>query len=140
MNNMLRESFADLATIVGEGIGDLLSGLDFDGTAIIETLSKFAGQFGKLLVAIGIAKIEFLKGIAGDPFTLIAAGVALIALSKIATNLLSNPTGSSSGVGTSGGYKTSTQNIQLGAVIKGEDIYMSNQRTSERYQRIGVGG
>ena len=75
----------------------------------------------------------------GNPVTLIAAGVALIALSKIATNLLSNPTGSSSGTSQSG-YTSNAQSIQMGAVIRGEDIYLSNERTAERYNRIGIGG
>jgi len=143
MNNVIRQSFVDLGVSLGEGLGDVFTGLAtaegvFD--TVLKSVADFAGKFGALLVAIGIGEREFLKSWSWQEK--IGAGIALIALSRVAKNLMARKEAGAygGGGGTSGGYKTSTQNIQLGAVIRGEDIYMSNQRTSERYQRIGVGG
>lgn len=146
MNDVIRQSFVDLGVSIGEGIGDMLTGL-FKAEDVFRTMLKsvanFAGQFGKLLLAIGIAENAFLKSF--NPGQKIAAGIALIALSRVAMNLLTAP--KDTGAGTTGGggglfqkYAPNVQELYISSVLKGEDIYLSNKRTAERYQRLGTGG
>lgn len=141
MNDVIRQSFVDLGVSLGEGLGDVFTGLmTAEGVfgKVLKSVANFAGQFGKLLVAIGIAEEAFLKSF--NPGQKIAAGIALIALSRVAMNLMAKKEASMGGGGGHSGYTPSTQSIQMGAVIRGEDIYLSNERTAERYNRIGIGG
>ena len=140
MNDVIRQSFVDLGVSLGEGLGDVFTGLmKAEGifNIILKSVANFAGKFGALLVAIGIAEEAFLKSF--NPGQKIAAGIALIALSRIATNLLNAPKDTNSGSSGSTGYTPQAQSLQVGGVIRGEDIYLSNQRTGERYNRIGIG-
>ena len=143
-NELIKQSFMEMGTVLGEGIGDILTGMTNAEDVfreMLQVVAKFAGRFGMLLIGIGLAEKAFLE--AFDPGTKIAAGIALVALSRITANLLAGDKGAGSGggaVGRNTGYTPQTQSIQVGGVLRGEDIYFSNQRTDERFNRIGVGG
>lgn len=83
VNNFLANSFSQL----GENIGNSLSGVGniFDG--FLNIIIDFASQFGKILVALGVATIT-LKSLGINPVAAVIAGTAIIALSKLAKNML----------------------------------------------------
>ena len=148
MNDVISQSFVDLGISIGEGMGNMLSGMEnFEsaGDKILVAVGDFASKFGALLIAIGIGEEAFIKSI-GNPVALIAIGITLVALGAATRALLKNRAGAIGGGGGGGtgrgypSYATVGQTVQFDAVIKGEDIYLSNQRTAARYGRIGIGG
>lgn len=146
MNDVIRQSFVDLGVSLGEGLGNMLSGLggfENAGDKILSAVGKFAGKFGALLIAIGIGEKEFLENI-GNPVALIAIGATLVALGAVTKNLLANRGnaigGSSGSAGTSSSaYSRGAAPAQLSFVLKGEDIHGSYNKTEERYNRLGTG-
>lgn len=104
-NDILQDFISNSLVAFGESIGNALSGEGFSsfGEDMLKAVSAFLGQFGKMLIAAGAAAIS-LKKLLVNPLTAIAAGTALIALSKAVSNSVSNAAqnigsgGSSSGI------------------------------------------
>ena len=97
INALIAQSFVNLGVALGEGIGDAFTGLgnleDIFRT-VLKSVAKFAGQFGALLLAIGIAEGAFLKSF--NPGQKIAAGIAVCKAASFwekASAIFANPKG-----------------------------------------------
>jgi hypothetical protein len=108
------EAFANLGNALGEALatgGNVLSAL---GKSLLSSVGKLLGDFGKQLIAFGVAGLAYsslIKSIFTDPVTAapkaglaIAAGVALVAISgAIGASMKSNSSGGGGGSGAGGG-------------------------------------
>ena len=95
IGNILRGSFVDFATMIGEGLGALMSGADFDwGSKILELLGSTLKSLGQALVTYATTMEAFktaMKTVFTSPWVAIAAGVAAIAAGAALTNLAKKP-------------------------------------------------
>lgn len=147
----LQSSTADFISNIAESIGQSISGTYNFGKAFLLSLANFGQQFGRQLVALGIAQIA-LKASFKNPYAAIAAGAALIiASSAIAGSVRSFNSGVGSG-NVSGGsgsgisditrtsVNANTQNIQVSGefVLRGSDLVASlNSAQQSNYYRRG---
>ena len=98
---VLTNSFANMATALGEGIGELISGGEFNPLqAFLRLLSETLKQLGSALIAYAVtmkAVQEALKNVFKNPWITLAAGVAAIAagtaLAKVAQKPIKLATG-----------------------------------------------
>jgi tape measure domain-containing protein len=92
---MIRGGLTDSFVLLGQTIGDALTGGTggmesfFDG--FLKIFAGFLGQFGEMLIAAGVAKLALEKLIItpGTAPLAIAAGIALVALSSVASKAFS---------------------------------------------------
>lgn len=93
--DIMRNTLGDLAVSLGEGIGDLYSGIDIaPGKRFLEILGKSLQQLGSALIAYAVAMKEFkmsLSQIFNAPGIAIAAGIAAIATGKWFMNMAKEP-------------------------------------------------
>lgn len=98
---VLTNSFANMATALGEGIGELVSGGEFKPLqAFLRLLGETLKQLGSALIAYAVtmeAVQEALKNVFKNPWITLAAGVAAIAagtaLAKVAQKPIKLATG-----------------------------------------------
>lgn len=95
VGNILRGSFVDFATMIGEGLGSLISGEDFDwGSKILEILGGTLKQLGQALVTFASAMIAIKKAmnfVYAAPWAALALGITAIAAGAALTNLAKKP-------------------------------------------------
>ena len=108
------EAFSDLGTSIGEALATGTNVLSAVGKSLLSSVGKLLGDFGKQLIAFGVAGLAYsslIKSIFTDPITAapkaglaIAAGVALVAISgAIGASMRSNASGGGGGGGSSVG-------------------------------------
>lgn len=88
ISSLIRESVRGSLVSLGEGLGNLMSGVADPFQALFQTLASAMRQFGEVLIAFATAKIgldKLFKGPMGGPIAL-AAGIGLIALSTAVKN------------------------------------------------------
>jgi phage-related protein len=105
MSSSLNSAFSS----IGSSLGDLFSGTANVGdlfSNLMDVVASFLSSLGESLIAAGVGAIAFKKLLA-TPGLAIAAGVALVALSAVVSNLLSSGTDSSS---------TDTSTVNTGSV------------------------
>ena len=110
----------------GNTLGDLFSGDAGAGSffdKILKVALDFAEQFGKIMIALGIAKAAISFSV--NPITTIAAGVALIALSKAAKSMLDKGPGGVPKYHTGGVVPGSGEKLAM--VQGGEGIFTPRQ-------------
>ena len=98
---VLTNSFTNMATALGEGIGELISGGEFNPLqAFLRLLGETLKQLGSALIAYAVtmkAVQEALKNVFSNPWITLAAGVAAIAagtaLAKVAQKPIKLATG-----------------------------------------------
>ena len=78
----LQSSLTSAFTGIGEAIGDALSGEDIGG-GFLKLLGSFMKQFGSALIAVGVAELALSSG---NPFLMIAGGIALVAAGTLLSN------------------------------------------------------
>jgi hypothetical protein len=114
LDSNIYEAFSDLGTSLGEALatgGNVLSSV---GKSLLSSVGKLLGDFGKQLIAFGVAGLAYsslIKSLFTDPVTAapkaglaIAAGVALVAISgAISSSMRSNASGGGGGGGSSVG-------------------------------------
>lgn len=118
------------------------------GSRLLKTIGGFLGEFGKMLIAYGIAQEAFWTSLGLGPIgapLAIAAGVALVAIGGAISGIggrVSKGNLSTGGVGamgttsvTSRGEQESSVNLQ--GVLHGDSIYLSNQRNEFKRGVIG---
>lgn len=95
IGNILQGSFVDFATMIGEGLGALMSGADFDwGSKILELLGSTLKSLGQALVTYATTMEAFktaMETVFTSPWVALAAGVAAIAAGAALTNLAKKP-------------------------------------------------
>lgn len=151
LNNMLEQSFISSFSNGMQALADFAMGVE--GTnweqvlaAFIQPLADTMRQMGELFIAEGIA-MEAFKESMSNPYALIAAGAALIAVSAVVTaglkKLTANPAGGSTSASVSNGTSTSgkiekyEQEITVHVVgeISGDKIILAGQKTLNKWNR-----
>jgi hypothetical protein len=152
------EAFADLGTALGEALatgGNVLSAV---GKSLLSSVGRLLGDFGKQLIAFGVAGLAYsklIKSIFTDPVTAapkaglaIAAGVALVAISgAIGATMRGNasggggggagggsaaPAGSSFTGGGVGGLFDQNRDVSGEFVVRGNDlVYVLGQANNK---------
>jgi hypothetical protein len=108
------EAFADLGASLGEALASGTSVISAIGRSLLSSVGKLLGDFGKQLIAFGVAGLAYsslIKSIFTDPITAapkaglaIAAGVALVAISgAIGASMKGNASGGGGGGSSVGG-------------------------------------
>lgn len=92
---VISSTFANMATALGEGLGDLFTGGEFDlGKTFLEVLGKSLQQLGAALITYATAMDTFKKSLSvifNNPGLAIIAGLAAIATGKAFVNLANTP-------------------------------------------------
>ena len=92
---VLTNSFANMATALGEGIGELISGGEFNPLqAFLRLLGETLKQLGSALIAYAVtmkAVQEALKNVFSNPWIALAAGAAAIAAGTVLANVAKKP-------------------------------------------------
>ena len=144
LGQALQSSLTGAFTGIGQAIGDALSGNENFGDAFLKLLGQFMQQFGAALIGIGVAEIALKSG---NPFLMIAGGVALIAAGSALSNAYSSKPSlsSSGGVGRSNQTGTTTtpssiqgigQGGQLVATVRGQDLRFALQAANDSYTAL----
>ena len=115
-------SLASAGDSFGEFLGNVMSGkssLSSFGDFISGAMAGLLVTVGKQMIAFGTAGIA-LKGLLEDPWTALAAGVAMVALGNVAKSSISNSLNSSSGQGSDGNFNYDTRSAMPQAANKQE--------------------
>lgn len=95
VTQVIGSALANLATTIGEGLGNLLSGLDVDpGKALLEVLGNSLKSLGAALVTYATTMQAFkdsLKRVFLDPWSAILLGTGAIALGQLFVNMAKEP-------------------------------------------------
>lgn len=152
----LEQALGSAFSGVGEALGSALANggniVDALGKSLLSIVGGIATQLGQAAIGIGVAMLG-IKAAFKNPFSAIAAGVALVALGSFISNSVSKiPTG--------GGQETSSFSPSIGSgftpsapggnfgiprqdvfipstVLKGNDIVISYNRTTALNGRTG---
>ena len=157
------EAFVDLGTSLGEALGSGTSVIKALGNSLLGSVGKLLGDFGKQLIAFGVAGLAYsqlIKSLFTDPITAapkaglaIAAGVALVALSgAISAGLKSNSRGGGgggssvgssgagggsqfTGLGAQGGMFATQRDLNGELVVRGQDLVYVFGQASNRINK-----
>ena len=95
VTQVIGSALANLATTIGEGLGNLMSGLDVDpGKALLEILGKSLKSLGAALVTYATTMQAFkdaLKRVFLDPWSAILLGTGAYALGQLFENMAKEP-------------------------------------------------
>jgi hypothetical protein len=143
MNEIVQGSVNDLFVTIGESLGDIVSGggLKSAMQGLLGLLSNFMASFGKVLIAIGVAKLSLEKLFKAGPagaFAAIAAGVTLIGLSKIASNMFAKNAGKFAQGGIIGGYSFSGDRVPI--LANSGEMVLNQQQQSSLFKQLNNGG
>jgi len=99
----IQQAFIDLGPLIanslagiGEALGNAIAGVGNFGEDILKTVATFGKQLGEILIAQGVALLA-AKFALKNPYTAIAAGVALVAISSALSSSISKAHSSSIG-------------------------------------------
>lgn len=134
MSQVVQSSMADMFSTFGESIGQLALGetaIKGVFNNILALLFDFLGQFGKALIAAGIAALalDALIKTPGAGVAAIAAGTALIALTTIAKGVLrkgvsQSASSQSSQAAVTSPYLSSAPKFASGGIVSGPTMAM----------------
>jgi hypothetical protein len=140
---LLANSIAGVADALGSAFGSN----DFSnfGDAVLKAVADFAKQLGSLMISIGVGEIALQSG---NPYVMIAAGAALVAVGAALSahldkqkNLVTGATGGGSSSNNAGSFDTSdvSSKIILGGEFKisGRDLALVLDQQNIRSQRTG---
>ena len=104
IQGMAVDSIAGFAGAIGESLAGGEGAFANFGTALLGNLGSIMQQLGKAAISIGFT-MEAIKKAFTNPFTAIAAGIALIAVGKFISTKVSGMTSGGGGGGGKGGTK-----------------------------------
>lgn len=151
--NLIQDFGTDVVAQFGEAIGTLLATGEFDGEfglKLLESIGRFVSTLGSMLIALGLGSESF-KQLLGSGFLsggvgAIAAGALLVAAGgAISGYARSRARGGSGSAGGGSGMFNQNYNIQQASAsgsqatlfLKGDNIYMSQQRNAFKRGVIG---
>lgn len=132
---------ADVATTLGESIGDAFGQMILGQENMAASLVRVAQQVIEMYLKMSIAAM--IKAAIEDPsmpfpFGKIAVAAAGIGVVKsLFSGLSSNMSGGGSGTSGTPGRRPSEMSMQIGGVIKGNDLHIMNRRTEYRKSWTG---
>jgi tetratricopeptide (TPR) repeat protein len=152
----IQKAFVDMGPLVAgaisgvaEALGNAAAGVGNFGQNILKVVANFGKQLGEILIAQGVALLA-AKFALKNPYTAIAAGVALVAISSALNASVSKAHGGTFGGGSAGGSSntstasrfqpTSTeQRIDLSGNFKvdGRDLVLVLDNQSIAKNRLG---
>ncbi|PRY10282.1 hypothetical protein CLV24_11410 [Pontibacter ummariensis] len=150
MTSFMQASIGNAIAGFGEALGQMIATGDVAGffDSIMMIVADFAGNFGKALIAAGVAALAF-ESLLANPIAAIAAGTALVAAAGVVKSVLSKgPSGGGAGgpsLGGSGGYRSPNPNgfstsfegeKEREFVIRGEDLVLLVERHNYKKMRI----
>ena len=153
LNQMIEDSFVQSFSGAVQALTDAAFGIEGAGfeqvmAALLEPLANTAKQMGEMFMSEGLAIVAFENALT-NPYALIAAGAALIAIGSAVSSgiaaLTSNPAGgtaasagtSSAGSSVAGGIETYEQEItvRVTGTLSGSDIVLAGEKTQNKWGR-----
>lgn len=123
---------------MAEAIGNAFSGSREFGKDMIKAVAKFAQQLGALFIATGVAEMAFQSG---NPYAMIAAGVALVALGAAINGMMAKQSKGSKALDSTGssgpGYRPSEMSVNVAGKVRGYDMALVDDREFYRRSRVG---
>src|SRR5690606_6180279 len=156
IGSIFRQALNGALQSFGEALGSLIAGNSIGSTfdKLLGLVADFVGDFGKMLISAGVAKLAF-DNLFSNPYAAIAAGVALVAISSAIKGHLqggmdagggsygSGGGGGSTGSRSSQGYNpafdgySSNQDRELTATIQGTDLLFVVKEAERKEARVG---
>ncbi len=105
VSNEIANTFAQLGQVIGNGLvngGNVVKEL---GATLLSAIGQIASELGKAAIAIGVGMLA-IKASFTNPFTAIAAGVALVAIGGAISSVAQNTVGQVGGGGGTGATAT----------------------------------
>lgn len=155
----VKKAFIDMGPLIsgalvgiGEAMGNAIAGVGNFGQDILKVVANFGKQLGEILIAQGVALLA-VKLALKNPYTAIAAGVALVAISSAVgasiSRAHSSTVGGGGSSGTSAAATANTRSISPSAsdaqdvnvtgqtVIRGQDLYVifSNYQNNNKFTK-----
>ena len=143
LEGLITDTIADFFSTLGSMFAGGENDMKGFGKRFLSAFGGFLGDFGKMLIAFGVAKLALFKSLSAGPagaVTAIAAGAALVAIGGAISTLMKdsedgfNTSGSiptysqpTSGGGTFG-YGNTSDVLTLETVVYGRDIVLSSNR------------
>lgn len=153
LNQMIEDSFVQSFSGAVQALTDAAFGIEGAGfeqvmAALLEPIASTAKQMGEMFMSEGLAIVAFENALT-NPYALIAAGAALIAIGSAVSSgiaaLTSNPAGgtaasagvSSAGSSVAGGIETYEQEItvRVTGTLSGSDIVLAGEKTQNKWGR-----
>ena len=145
LNNGLKTLAANGAILMGEFLGNVISGSEVSvkdfGRSLLDAIGMFMQDFGKAMIAIGIAQAGIDLAIKSmNPALAIAGGIALVAAGTALSNI-SKKGLEGAGAGGAGGYNSPSgsmnrnnldlQPIVLETKIQGRELILVQDRSRQ---------
>ena len=148
----LEGAIGGMAAALGTALAESTNVADAVGAALLGAVGAMAVQLGQLAISTGITMAAIQKAFA-NPYTAIAAGIALVAVgAAVSSKAKAITSGSGGGGAASGGggnmqtnfqpnlnpnnFSPVSSMIQVGGVLKGSDIILSVQNSNRNRNRV----
>ena len=142
LEGLITDTIADFFSTLGSMFAGGENDMKGFGKRFLSAFGGFLGDFGKMLIAFGVAKLALFKSLSAGPagaVTAIAAGAALVAIGGAISTLMKDGedgfnTGSPSpyipSTSSGSGYNFGSTNdiLTLETVVYGRDIVLSSNR------------
>jgi len=129
----LESGLEQMAGAFGEAIGDAMSGEDVDfGNTMLKMLGETLMQLGQIAIAYGIT-MKSIQDLMIDPLLAVAAGVAAVALGKMAVNSAES---AMNGDASAGGTGMTIPAFAEGGAVLGPTLALVGEKPGSRGEAI----
>lgn len=131
-NQAIEQALQASASALGEAIGDAMSGEDVDfGSTMLKMLGETLIQLGQIAIAYGIT-MDSIKKLIKDPLLAVVAGIAAVALGKVAVNKANNTMNGSA----AGGANVSVPAFAEGGAVMGPTLSLIGENPTSRGEAV----